>query len=164
MTIMIETGEVRRKSPRLVKCSKRGRNSRQRRLGNALAICVLGAAAASCGDGSDDCDIEAQSRRLGGAGLQDCGIARGSSQSVVDRCAVNAYGRNETFRALYELDDGRLEATIHAAGDVYLKLRETDAGDVERADCGGGRVVREGTRSFVDCADQAPFEALCSDD
>jgi hypothetical protein len=128
-----------------------------------LVLCASSVAIASC-NGDDDCDIEAQSRGLGGAGLQDCGIARGSETSVVDRCAASAYAGNETFRALYELGDGRLEAIVHGAGDVYLKLRETDDGAVERAECGGGRVVREGGRTFVDCSDQGPFEVLCTSD
>jgi hypothetical protein len=109
-----------------------------------------------------DCDIEAQSRKLGGAGLQDCGIAPAGDEGVVDRCASAAFQKNETFRALYELDDGRLQAFVHAAGDTYLLLRESEGRDgVERADCSGAMAVREGGRSYVDCVDPGPFEPIC---
>ena len=128
------------------------------------ALCVFGMAialvSAGCGE-EDDCDVEGQSRRLGGAGLQDCGIAHGDDQSVIDRCALTAHQKNDTFRALYELDDGRLQAFVHAAGDAYLLLREGEAGGVERADCEGARVVRDGGRQYVDCDQPSAFEVIC---
>ena len=158
MTIMIETGEVRRKSPRLVKCSKPGRNPYVRR--SAIALVISALALASC-NGDDDCNIETQSRELGGAGLQDCGIAHGSNASIVDRCAVDAYAMNATFRALYELDDGRLQAIVHAAGDSYFLLREGEGGGVERADCADGVVANQDGRRFIDCQDAGEFEPIC---
>jgi hypothetical protein len=124
----------------------------------AIAFCTL--VSASCGE-EDDCDVEAQSRKLGGAGLQDCGIAHGDDQGVVDRCVLDAHQQNNTYRALYELDDGRLQAFVHAAGDVYFLLRDAKGGGVERADCAGGRVVREGGRSSVECDQPSAFEAIC---
>jgi hypothetical protein len=126
-----------------------------------LRVLVLTLALVGGGCGSDDdCDIEAQSRSLGGAGLEDCGIARGGDSSVVDRCAVTAFEGNKTFRALYELDDGRLQALVHAAGGAYLLLRESDDG-VERADCSGARSVRENGRNYIECQDPTEFAAAC---
>jgi hypothetical protein len=124
------------------------------------AIAFISLIGASCGE-DDDCDVEAQSRTLGGAGLQDCGIAHGDDQGVVDRCVVAAHQKNETYRALEELDDGRLQAFVHAAGGGYFLLRDAEGGGVERADCEGARVVREGGRSYVACDRPSAFESLC---
>jgi hypothetical protein len=124
--------------------------------GLALVLAWVGA---GCG-GGDDCDIEAQSRAIGGAGLEDCGIARSDQTTVVDRCAVTAFEGNKTFRALYELDDGKLQALVHAAGGAYLLLREADSG-VERADCSGAHSVRANGRNYVECDDPTGFAPLC---
>jgi hypothetical protein len=124
-----------------------------------VLVFALAIATSGCG-GDDDCDIEAQSRSLGGAGLEDCGIARNGDTSVVDRCAVTAFEGNKTFRALYELDDGRLQALVHAAGGAYLLLRESDDG-VERADCSGARSVRDDGRNSIECEDPTEFAAVC---
>jgi hypothetical protein len=121
---------------------------------------VLSVSIASC-SGEDECDIEAQSRRLGGAGLQDCGIAHDGNESVVDRCAASAYAKNQTFRALYELDNGRLQAIVHAAGDSYFLLREAEGGGVERSECAAGMLVNDGGRRYVDCEEPSEFEAIC---
>lgn len=145
----------------MVKSSQLSRNWRADRAAPiAFALCVLSVAIASC-NGDDECDIEAQSRKLGGAGLQDCGIAHDGNESVVDRCAASAYAKNETFRALYEIDDGRLQAIVHAAGDAYFLLREGEAGGVERADCADGMLVNEDGRRFVDCQGPSEFVAVC---
>ena len=158
---MIETAEVRRKYPSLVKCSRhRQKLRRHRTLAALAAVAFVVLVSASCGE-EDDCDVEAQSRRLGGAGLQDCGIAHGDDQGVVDRCVLGAHQKNETYRALYELDDGRLQAFVHAAGDIYLLLREAEGGGVERADCEDGVVVREGGRTYVECDQPSAFEQIC---
>ena len=126
--------------------------------GCGLAL-VLVWACVGCG-GGDDCDIEAQSRTIGGAGLEDCGIAHGDQTTVVDRCAVTAFEGDKTFRALYELDDGKLQALVHAAGGAYLLLREADSG-VERADCTGAHSVRDSGRNYIECDNPTEFAPLC---
>ena len=125
-----------------------------------FALLALGALLVAGCKSEADCDIEAQSRKLGGAGLNDCGLAHGGETSVVDRCALQADQSGETYRALYEQPDGGIEALVHAAGGDYLLLRETKSG-VERAECNGAVVVQEPGRSFVQCKSPSDYEAVC---
>lgn len=121
----------------------------------ALVLCAL-SLGGGCGD-SSECDIETESRSIGGAGLIDCGFAEQDDRGDVDRCARSAFERDQTFRALYELDDGRLQALVHAAGGAYLLLQEGEEGGLERADCAGAE-LRSGV---VTCSDPASFEPVC---
>ena len=108
------------------------------------------------------CDLDGTTRELGGAGLIDCGLAERGNTGVVDRCAVTAFMRRDTFRALYERKDGSLEAVLHAAGGRYYSLRASAAGDdVTRADCKGASVAAEGSRTFVQCDDPGEFRKAC---
>jgi hypothetical protein len=122
----------------------------------ALALPTL----AACG-GDDECEFNSVTRDVGGSGLVDCGIAHVDDTGSVDRCAVTAFTSNNTFRALYEQEDGDLLALVHAAGDTYHLLRLSEDGRIEQADCSGGSVQQEGTRSFVRCDDPSNFELVC---
>jgi hypothetical protein len=127
-------------------------------LARTLAFAAV-VVAQGCGSDDGACDIESKSRKLGGTGLTDCGIASPGETSTVDRCAVTAFS---TFRALYELDNGDLEALVHAAGDTYHTLRQPpDETVVERVDCGGAEVVTEGTRRYVVCTDPGTPREIC---
>jgi hypothetical protein len=115
-----------------------------------------------CGDEEGGCDIESRSRKLGGTGLIDCGIAGPGDTSTVDDCAVSAFQSRSTFRALYELENGDLEAIVHAAGDSYHTLRQPpDETVVERIDCGDAEVVTRGTRRYVVCTDPGTPREIC---
>lgn len=111
--------------------------------------------------GGDECELDAVSRDVGGTGLIDCGIASPTDSSSVDRCALTAYRGNNTFRAIYEREDGGLEAFVHAAGGSYHLLRLAPDGNIERADCDGAVVVQEGARSYVSCEEPSEFEVVC---
>jgi hypothetical protein len=115
---------------------------------------------AACG-GDQECEIDAVSRDLGGAGLLDCGIAPEDDTRTVDACAVMAHRSRQTFRALYERGEGRIEGIVHAVGDTYHLLRVTGDGAIARADCSGARVAQDGTRSHVVCDGDPAFEAVC---
>lgn len=109
------------------------------------------------------CDLDGVSRDVGGPGLMDCGIAHPDDTDVVDRCAVTAFGRGETFRAIYEQSDDSVEAVVHGAGDHYYSLRSSSSGDhVERADCKGGSIVEDGSRRFVQCDRPSAFRKACN--
>ena len=141
----------RRQRARIVPCA----------LGGALVMVGVGSLVLTACGGDDDCDLEARSRALGGAGLMDCGFAAAGNTSTVDRCAVTAFQGRSTFRALYESEDGGVEALVHAAGDSYFLLRETDQG-IERIDCASARVATDGARSYVECVSPADPVLDCS--
>lgn len=115
-----------------------------------------------CNDGTE-CNINSASRMLGGPGVIDCKVASaGESSQYVDTCAVETYNARGTFRALYERDDGTLDAIVHAAGDTYHILRmRAEANSVEQADCEGAHVVSVDGRTYVQCDDPTPFRVLC---
>src|SRR5262249_33466383 len=125
--------------------------------------CLLGALAgladSGCGDEAS-CDLGAITRDLGGVGLIDCGVANAETADV-DRCAVAAYRDGSTFRAIYERDDGRLQALVRAAGGDYLVLRQADDDSITRAECNGAQVVADGGRTYVECVDRGPFTTVC---
>jgi hypothetical protein len=126
-----------------------------------LAALVWSSAAASCG-GEDECEFDAITRSVGGVGLMDCGIASIEDTSTVDDCAVSAYQANHTFRAIYEQDDGGLEALVHAAGGTYHLIRLSGEDDsITRADCDGATFTQESGRRYIVCDDPEPFRAAC---
>lgn len=102
---------------------------------------------------------------LGGPGVIDCGVASVDDTSEifdVDRCAVETYNARGTFRAIYEQEDGSLEAVVHAAGDTYHLLRvQVESTRIERADCGGAHVVQTDGRTYVQCDDPSRFAPVC---
>jgi hypothetical protein len=129
----------------------------------ALAPLILGPLGCS---GETECNIDSQSRALGGAGLIDCGIASADDPPEifdrVDSCAVEAYQARGTFRALYENQDGTLKGTVHSAGGNFYLLRAgTDDDHVDRADCEGAHVVVEDGRTYVHCDSPSEFERIC---
>jgi hypothetical protein len=108
------------------------------------------------------CDLDGVSRDVGGTGLMDCGIAKPDKTDTVDRCAVTAFGRGQTFRAIYEQDDESVEAVVHGSGDHYYLLHSSAGGDhVERADCKSASIVDEGSRRFVQCEHPSAFRPAC---
>lgn len=124
-------------------------------------VAWLPSTGSGCG-GDDDCEFDNVLRDIGGVGLMDCGIASEDDTSDVDDCAVDAYRANQTFRALYEQDDGGLRAIVHAAGDSYhVVTLSGEDGSIARAECEGGVLVQENGRSYVDCADPEPFRDVC---
>jgi hypothetical protein len=130
-----------------------------------LAAVGLGAAAwlsagSACG-GSDDCEFDSVLRDTGGVGLTDCKIARVDDTEEVDACAVSAYRARQTFRAIYEQEDGGLRAIVHAAGDSYHVVTLADDGSIARAECGGGVLVQENGRSYIDCDEPGEFRDVC---
>jgi len=125
-----------------------------------LAIWVGVQGWAGCAS-KDDCNIETQTRDLGGAGLMDCGLASTDDTHTVDACAVAAFAGRNTFRAIYERSDGTLEALVHAAGDAYLTLRESPDG-IERRDCKSAHVVDDADRSYVECVEPSAPTIVCN--
>jgi hypothetical protein len=128
----------------------------------AFACAVLSAlAVTAAGCGEDECELDAVSRRLGGTGLIDCGLAVGDPEDV-DRCAVVAHGGGSTFRALYQREDGGVDAIMRVAGGAYVVLRfDAESGRIERADCEDGRITVGDGRTFVDCVDQSDYALVC---
>lgn len=101
-------------------------------------------------------------RRLGGAGLIDCGLATMDDPSVVDRCAVTAHGDGSTFRALYEREDGGVDVIMRVAGGDYVALQlVAEDGSIESANCDEGRIAVSDGRRFVECADRGDFSVVC---
>jgi hypothetical protein len=137
------------------------------RRGCRVAVVALASLFGTFGCGGEtECNIDSQSRALGGAGLIDCGIASADDPpdifARVDRCGVEAYQALGTFRALYENEDGTLEATVHAAGGTFHLLRaEADDAQVDRADCEGAHVVVEDGRTYVHCDQPGEFRRVC---
>ncbi len=126
-----------------------------------LAVIACASAAVSCA-GEDECEFDAITRSVGGVGLMDCGLASLEDTSTVDDCAVSAYQANHTFRAIYEQEDGGLEALVHAAGDTYHLIRLSGEDEsITRADCDGGIFTQEGGRRYIACDDPEPFRAAC---
>jgi hypothetical protein len=135
--------------------------NRAARAGNALLGLSLWCLAGCSGD--PVCNIDATTRRVGGAGVMDCRISSDEeSVARVDQCSVEAYQARATFRAIYRQEDGTLEAIIHAAGDTYHLLRtEVDGPGIEEADCEGAHVVRDQGRTYVHCDDPGEFTRIC---
>jgi hypothetical protein len=133
----------------------------RRSKGLILPLLLLCCGALGCG-GQSECNIDAASRALGGAGIIDCRIAFIDEAAAVDQCAVETYQANGTFRALYELEDGTIEAIVHAAGGRFHMLVATaDNTQVEQADCEGAHVRYAQGRTYVQCDDPAPFQRVC---
>lgn len=125
-----------------------------------MAAWAIGFVAGCAGDLG--CDLDGTTRKLGGSGLMDCGLAEKGNTTDVDRCAVTAEQSRTTFRAIYVRKDGSLEAVVHGAGDHYYLLRASSDGDeVKRADCEGASVVTDGTRQFVECDEPGEFRKAC---
>ena len=122
-----------------------------------VATCAIG----SAGCDEDECELDAVTRRLGGAGLIDCGLAT-DNPSDVDRCAVSANRAGSTFRALYEREDGGVDVIMRIAGGDYIALQLVpDDGRIERASCASGRIATSSGRSFVECVDRGDFTLVC---
>jgi hypothetical protein len=141
------------------------RTRKTRWIGVVAALAPLCFGALGCG-GQTECNIDSQSRALGGAGLIDCGIASADDPpdifDRVDSCAVEAYQARGTFRALYQNQDGTLEGTVHSAGGTFHLVRsQADDAQVDRADCEGAHVVVEDGRTYVHCDSPGEFERIC---
>ena len=122
-----------------------------------VATCATG----SAGCGEDECELDAVTRRLGGAGLIDCGLAT-DDPSAVDNCAVRENAAGSTFRALYEREDGGVDVIMRVAGGDYVALqRVPEDGRIERASCDGGRIANSSGRRFVECIDRGEFSLVC---
>jgi hypothetical protein len=117
-------------------------------------------AGSACG-GSDDCEFDSVLRDVGGVGLTDCGIAAVDDTGEVDACAVNAYRADQTFRAIYEQDDGGLRAVVHAAGGSYHVVTLAEDGSIARAQCEGGVLVQESGRRYIECDEPGEFRNVC---
>ena len=131
--------------------------------GFACVAIVATCAAGSAGCGEDECELDAVTRRLGGACLIDCGLATGDP-SEVDSCAVRENGAGSTFRALYEREDGGVDVIMRVAGGDYIALQLLpEDGRIERASCARGRVVTDmvSGRRFVECVDRGEFALVC---
>ena len=100
----------------------------------SVATCATG----SAGCGEEECELDSVTRKLGGAGLIDCGLAIGDPSNV-DRCAVSANRAGSTFRALYEREDGGVDVIMRVAGGGYVALQlVAEDGRIEaRQLCGG---------------------------
>lgn len=124
-----------------------------------LGFSALLALAGACAE--DECDFNSATRDVGGIGLMDCGIA-GEDTSAVDSCAVMAHRQGAIFRAIYETEEGGLEAIVHGSDGEYSLLRiPAPNGPVERADCAGAEVVDEAGRTRVSCVNPGPFAVVC---
>jgi hypothetical protein len=138
---------------------------KHRWIGVVIALAPLCFGAFGC-NGKTECNIDSQSRALGGAGLIDCGIASADDPSDifdrVDSCAVEAYQARGTFRALYENEDGTLEGTVHSAGGTFHLVRApADDAHVDQADCDGAHVIVEDGRTYVHCDSPTAFARIC---
>lgn len=123
------------------------------------AALLVAALSGGVGCAEDECNIDEYTRDLGGIGVMDCGLA-GDDTSAVDECALTAYRGRKTFRALYENEDGDLEAIVHAAGGTYHLVREAGS-MLEQADCKGGQEEVTDDRRRVGCDGQGAFETVC---
>ena len=124
-----------------------------------LAMTV--SAGSSCG-GDDECEFDRVLRDIGGAGLIDCGIADFQDTAEVDACAVEAHAANQTFRAIYEQEDGELQGIVHASGDSYhLVTLAADGRTIARAECEDGLYTQAGARTYINCVDPGPFRTVC---
>jgi hypothetical protein len=122
-------------------------------------VCLFALTGLGCGE--DECELNAVTRELGGAGLVDCGLATGDS-SDVDRCAITAHRNGSTFRALYEREDGGVDVIMRIAGGDYVALRLVpEERRIEQATCDGGRVTVSGGRSYVECEGRGEFGLVC---
>jgi hypothetical protein len=124
----------------------------------ALPACLL---LVACGD-EDSCDLDAYTRDQGGFGLMDCGIASAGETSAVDACAEMAQRQGVTFRAIYETDDGGLEALVYTSDDEYIQVRTpADGSTLEQERCGSGVLTQETGRTYVSCLDPGEPEVVC---
>ena len=105
----------------------------------------------------DDCDIDAETRELAGPGVTDCSVP-GADASVIDSCVLRENASGHPFRALYEQDDGSLEALVLDGGGTYYLVRTpADGSRVERARCKGANV----SSSRVECDAPGDFHSIC---
>ncbi|MDD9934339.1 MAG: hypothetical protein OXT09_12090 [Myxococcales bacterium] len=128
----------------------------------AIALVLLAASTALVGCSSDDgCDLDDYTRDQGGFGLMDCGLAFDDT-SAVDACAVMALRQGGTFRALYETEDGGLEAIVHTSEGVYIQVRTpADGASLEQTPCEDGILIEEDGRSYVGCFEPGEAELVC---